>query len=76
MSSTLIEKADYLAVNSMMLLTYLAPDFRQLNFSSYLVYGFAVVDQQMLIAVAVTIAFLLGLVLCGYFCLKTREIAK
>ena len=74
--NTLIEKADYLAVNSMMLLTYLAPDFRQLNFSSYLVYGFAVDDQQMLIAVAVTIAFLLGLVLCGYFCLKTREIAK
>ncbi len=74
--NTLIEKADYLAINSMLLLTYLAPDFRQLNFSNYLVYGFAVDDQQMLIAVAVTIAFLLGLVLCGYFCLKTREIAK
>jgi len=74
--NTLIEKADYLAINSLLLLTYLAPDFRQLNFSNYLVFGFAVDDQQMLIAVAVTIAFLLGLVLCGYFCLKTREIAK
>jgi len=74
--NTLIEKADYLAIGSLKLLTYLAPDFRQLNFSDYLVYGFAVDDQQMLIAVAVTIAFLLGLVLCGYFCLKTREIAK
>jgi len=74
--NTLIEKADYLAISSLKLLTYLAPDFRQLNFSNYLVFGFAVDDQQMLIAVAVTIAFLLGLVLCGYFCLKTREIAK
>ena len=60
----------------MRLLTYLAPDFRQLNFSNYLVYGFAVDNQQMLIAVAMTIAFLFGLVLSGYFCLKTREIAK
>ena len=74
--NTLIEKSDYLAINSLKLLTYLAPDFRQLNFSNYLVFGFAVDDQQMLIAVAVTTAFLLGLVLCGYFCLKTREIAK
>ena len=49
--NTLIEKSDYLAVSSLRLLTYLAPDFRQLNFSDYLVYGFAVDDQQMLIAV-------------------------
>ena len=74
--NTVIAQADYLAINSMKLLTYLAPDFRQLNFSNYLVYGFAVDDQQLLIAVAVTSAFLFGLVLCGYFCLKTREIAK
>ena len=74
--NTVIDKADYLVVNMMKMLTYLAPDFRQLNFSNYLVKGFAVDDQQMLIAVAVTVAFFLGLVLSGYFCLKTREIAK
>ena len=74
--NTVIEKADYLAVNMLKMLTYLAPDFGQLNFSDYLVKGFAVDNQQMLIAIAVTIAFLMGLILCGYFCLKTREIAK
>ena len=73
---TVIEKADFLAVHMMNLLTYLAPDFRQLNFSNYLVYGFGVDTQQMLIGIAMTIAFLIGLVLMGYFCLKTREIAK
>ena len=58
------------------LLTYLAPNFGQLNFSDYLVHGYAVNNSQLLVAVAITIAFVLGLTLLGYFCLKTREIAK
>lgn len=74
--STVIEKLDYLLVSMLLMLTYLAPDFSQLNFSDYLVYGYAVDNNQLLMGIAVTIAFLMGLTLLGYFCLKTREIAK
>jgi len=73
---TIVEKLDYLLVNMMQLLTYLAPNFGQLNFSNYLVHGYAVDNNQLLIGIAVTIAFIFGLTLLGYFCLKTREIAK
>lgn len=74
--NTVIQKTDYGLVKLLQMLTYLAPDFRQLNFSDYLVYGYSVDNQEMLIGVAITIAFLLGLILLGYFCLKTTEIAK
>ncbi len=73
---TIIEKLDYLLVAMMYMLTYLAPNFGQLNFSNYLVHGYAVNNSQLLVAVAITIAFVCGLTLLGYFCLKTREIAK
>jgi len=73
---TIIEKVDYLLVSMLHMLTYLAPNFAGLNFSNYLVHGYAVDNNQLVIGVVVTIAFLLGLTLLGYFCLKTREIAK
>jgi hypothetical protein len=74
--NTVIEKLDYLLVSMLQMLTYLAPNFSQMNFSDYLVYGYAVDNNQLLIGITITIAFLLGLTLMGYFCLKTREIAK
>jgi len=73
---TIIEKLDYLLVSMLQMLTYLAPNFGQLNFSNYLVHGYAVDNNQLLMAIAITIAFIFGLTLLGYFCLKTREIAK
>ena len=73
---TIIEKLDYLLVWMMQMLTYLAPNFGDLNFSDYLVYGYAIDNNQLFIGIAITIAFLFGLTLLGYFCLKTREIAK
>ena len=73
---TIIEKLDFLLVGMLYLLTYLAPNFGQLNFSDYLVHGYAVNNSELLVAVVITLAFVLGLTLLGYFCLKTREIAK
>ena len=73
---TIIEKLDYLLITMMQMLTYLAPNFGDLNFSDYLVYGYAIDNNQLLIGIVITIAFLFGLTLLGYFCLKTREIAK
>ena len=73
---TIIEKLDFLLVSMLQMLTYLAPNFGDLNFADYLVYGYAIDNNQLFIGIAITIAFLLGLTLLGYFCLKTREIAK
>ena len=74
--TTVIENVDKLIVAILTALTYLAPNFSQLNFSNYLTYGFAIDNQRILIAVLITLAFCVGLTILGYFALKTREIAK
>jgi hypothetical protein len=73
---TLLEQADYLLVNMLNSLTYLAPDFRDLNFSSFLTYGYSVDSSRLGVAVMISLSFCFGLSVLGYFCLKTREIAK
>ena len=75
-ATTVIENVDKLILAILHALTYLAPNFAQLNFSDYLTYGFAVDNQRILIAVLITLAFCAGLTILGYFALKTREIAK
>ena len=74
--TTVIENVDRLILAILNALTYLAPNFSQLNFSNYLTYGFAVDNQRIFIAVLITLAFCVGLTILGYFALKTREIAK
>ena len=73
---TLLEQADYLLVNMLNSLTYLAPDFRALNFSSFLTYGYSVDASRLGVALMISLSFCFGLSVVGYFCLKTREIAK
>ena len=74
--TTLMEQTDNLLVGGLSTLTYLAPNFAQLNFSDFLTYGYSIDSQRLLVAMAITIAFCMGLSIVGYFCLKTREIAK
>ena len=73
---TLMEQADTLLVNWLNSLTYIAPDFRRMNFSSFLTYGYSVDSSRLGVALLISIGFCLGLTILGYFCLKTREIAK
>lgn len=73
---TLMEQADTLLVNALYYLTYLAPDFQRLNFSSFLTYGYAVDANRLGVALCISIGFCLWVSILGYFCLKTREIAK
>ena len=75
-ATTLIEQVDNLIVFLLDKLTYLAPDFRKLNFSDFLTYGYSIDGDRILVAVTMTIGFCIGLTILGYFCLKTREIAK
>jgi hypothetical protein len=74
--TTLMKQTDLLITNFLGGMTYLAPNFSVLNFSDFLTYGYAIHNQRVLVAVAITFAFCLGLSVLGYFALKTREIAK
>ena len=74
--TTLMEQSDNLLVAGLSTLTYLAPNFSQMNFADFLTYGYSIDSQRLLVAVAITLAFCAGLSILGYFCLKTREIAK
>lgn len=75
-ATTLMEQADYFIVQMLNALTYLAPNFGALSFADFLTYGYSVDIHRLLVALAVTFAFCVGLTTFGYFCLKTREIAK
>ena len=74
--TTIVEQLDKLIISMMTSLTYLAPNFSQLNFADFLTYGYAISSDRILAALTITIAFCIGLTILGYFALKTREIAK
>ena len=76
LATTLIEQADWAIIRTLYYMTYTAPDFRRLNFSEYLTYGYSIDVDRILVAVTITLGFCIGLTVLGYFCLKTREIAK
>ena len=75
-TTTIVEQTDKLIIQSLSAMTYLAPNFAQLNFSEFLTYGYAIDSDRILAAITITIAFCIGLTVLGYFALKTREIAK
>jgi len=74
--TTLIKETDRFMSQRLSDLTYLAPNFKQLDFSDFLTYGYSIDNQRIIVALAITFAFCFGLTLLGYFSLKTREIAK
>jgi hypothetical protein len=76
MADVLIKQTDGFLSQRLSDLTYLAPNFKQLDFSQFLTYGYAIDSQRIVVAIAITLAFCVGLTLLGYFALKTREIAK
>ncbi len=75
-ATTVIEQIDNLLVYLLDKLTYLAPDFSKLNFSDFLTYGYSIDADRILVAITIALGFCLGLTILGYFCLKTREIAR
>ncbi len=73
---TLMQQADSFMVKCLESLTYIVPNFTQMNFSDFLTYGYSVDNDRLFVAMMIAFAFCLGLSVLGYFCLKTREIAK
>ncbi len=76
MATSLMKQFDLVLLSLLNALTYLAPDFSKLNFAEFLTKGYAVDIHRLAVAIAVSLAFCVGLSIVGYFSLKTREIAK
>jgi hypothetical protein len=75
-ATTLLRQFDLLLVNILSALTNIAPNFAKLNFSKFLVEGYAIDFDHIAIALSTAFALCIGFSIFGYFCLKTREIAK
>lgn len=56
-------------------ITYVFPNFSDLNFSNFVKYGYYIDADRLLVASAITFSFCLGVFVLAYFCLKTRELA-
>jgi hypothetical protein len=54
----------------------LLPDFRTFSTVNYVAYGFDIPADRAMQDLTVGIAFVVGLFMAGYFCLRTREVAK
>ncbi len=74
-ATTLMKQADVVFVYCLNSLTYVAPNFGKLDFSSFLKYGYWIETDRLMVAGAASLALCFGLFVFGYFCLKTREIA-
>jgi len=74
--TTLIKFMDaQLLLPGMKSLSFAVPRFENFNLSNYLAYGYAIDNQVLLINLAMALSFVLGMMVLGYFCFKTREIA-
>lgn len=73
--TTIVERADDLLLAGLNSLTWLAPSFRDLDFSRFLTWGYSVSGDRLAVAILISLAFCFGASVFGYFCLKTREIA-
>jgi hypothetical protein len=52
------------------------PDFRSFSTVDYVAYGFDIPTNQLAQDLTVTVAYIIGLFVIGYFFLRTREVAK
>jgi hypothetical protein len=71
-----MEWVDWVLKQAMLSLAQVLPDFRSLSTVDYVAYGFNIPTNKISQDVAVTAAYVLGLCIIGYFCLRTREVAK
>ena len=72
----LMQWIDWVLKQAMLSLAQVLPDFRSFSTVDYVAYGFNIPTNQISQDLAVTAAYVLGLFVIGYFCLRTREVAK
>ncbi|MGE3639447.1 MAG: hypothetical protein AB7G28_12900, partial [Pirellulales bacterium] len=72
----LMEGVDWVLKQAMLSLAQVLPDFRSFSTVDYVAYGFNIPSNQIVQNLAVTLGYVIGLFVIGYFCLRTREVAK
>ena len=72
----LMEWIDWVLKQAMLSLAQVLPDFRSFSTVDYVAYGFNIPTNQIAQDLTVTAAYVVGLFVIGYFCLRTREVAK
>jgi hypothetical protein len=72
----LVKWIDWVLREAMYSLAQVLPDFRSYSSVDYVAYGFNIPTNQLAQNMAVTAAYVVGLCVIGYFCLRTREVAK
>jgi len=71
-----IQWIDWVLKQAMLSLAQVLPDFRSFSTVDYVAYGFSIPTNKISQDLVVTAAYVLGLCIIGYFCLRTREVAK
>ncbi len=72
----LMEAVDGVLRQGMLSLAYVLPDFRAFDTTQYVADGFNIPANQLGQDLTVCLAYLVGAFVCGYFLLRTREVAK
>jgi ABC-type transport system involved in multi-copper enzyme maturation permease subunit len=73
--NTAMQQVDKGLLQVLNALTYIVPDFSRLDFSQFVQFGYWIDGDRLMVATFLALSFCLGLIVFGYFNLKTREIA-
>lgn len=74
--TSMMRGIDWILTTAMLSLAQVLPDFRSFSTVDYVSYGFNIPTNQLAQDVTVTLAYVAGLFVIGYFLLRTREVAK
>lgn len=72
----ILRRIDWLISSAIYSTTIAMPDLRRSDFSDFVQYGYGIDMHRILVAFVTGMTFSFGVMIAGYFCLKTREIAK
>jgi ABC-type transport system involved in multi-copper enzyme maturation permease subunit len=75
-SVQLMTGIDWVLKQAMLSLAQVLPDFNSFSTVGYVAYGFNIPANAIVQNLAVTLGYVIGLFVIGYFCLRTREVAK
>ena len=72
----LMHVVDGIFQRAMLSLAYVLPDFRSFDTAAYVADGFNIPANKICQDLTIGLAYVAGMFVCGYFLLRTREVAK
>ncbi len=76
LTSRVIESADAIFMTFMTSVASLLPDFGQFSNVDYVAHGFDIPPDLVLVQFFTVLGYLAAVFAVGYFCLRTREVAR